>query len=313
VSGHDHDHGAPGHHHHAISADADRGKLKLALALIGTFLIIEFIVAIIARSLALLSDAAHMLTDAGAIALALLAMSLAKRPAQGSYTFGLRRAEILSALVNGVTLLLLGAIFAVQGVRHVINPPDVVGGLVLGVAVVGIVVNLVATAVLAQANRQSLNVEGAYQHILTDLFAFIATAVAGAVILLTGWYQADGLAALLVAALMLHSGWGLVRESGRVLLEAAPRGTDVGEIGMSMAALSSVVEVHDLHVWELSTGSAALAAHVTVASHDDCHRTRLDLQRLLRERFAIEHTTLQVDHVADELVQINDRRGSVRG
>lgn len=300
-----HDHGSHGHHHHPIAADADRGKLKLALALITVFLVVELVVAIIANSLALLSDAGHMFTDAGAIALALVAMHLAQRPASGSYTFGLRRAEILSALVNGVTLLLLGAIFAVQGVRHVINPPDVVGGLVLAVALVGIVVNLAATAVLARANRESLNIEGAYQHILTDLFAFIATAVAGAVILLTGWREADGLAALLVAALMLRSGWTLVRESGRVLLEAAPRGTDVDTIGMAMAGLPAVVEVHDLHVWELSTGSAALAAHVTVAAHDDCHRTRLDLQRLLDDRFHVHHTTLQVDHVADEFLQID--------
>lgn len=304
-----HAHGGHGHHHHhAIAADADRSKLKLALALIVGFLVIEVVVAIIANSLALLSDAAHMFTDAGAIGLALVAMNLAQRPAGGSYTFGLRRAEVLSALINGVVLLLLGAIFAVEGVRHVIEPPDVVGGLVLAVAVVGIGVNLAAAGALARANRQSLNIEGAYQHILTDLFAFIATAVAGAIILITDWRQADGLAALLVAALMLRSGWSLVRESGRVLLEAAPRGTDVDAIGMAMASLPAVVEVHDLHVWELSTGSAALAAHVTVAAHDDCHRTRLDLQRLLDREFHVHHTTLQVDHVGDDLVQIESVR-----
>jgi len=303
--GHDHD-----HHHHAISADADRGKLKLALALLVGFMIAEIAVAIVANSLALLSDAAHMMTDAAAIVLALVAMSLAARPATGSYTFGLRRTEILSALVNGVTLLILGIVFTVQGTRHVINPPDVIGSLVLIVALVGVAVNLAATAVLARANRSSLNVEGAYQHILTDLFAFIATAVAGLVMITTGFKQADGLAALVVAALMLRSGWSLVRESGRVLLEAAPRGTDVGQIGMTMACLPGVVEVHDLHVWELSSGSVALAAHVTVARHDDCHRTRLELQRLLHDRFEIEHTTLQVDHEVERLVQIDGAGGA---
>ena len=243
---HHHDHGH-GHHHHAISPDADRGKLKLALALLSAFMVAEVAVAIVANSLALLSDAAHMLTDAAAIALALVAISLAQRPTTATFTFGLRRAEILSALVNGVTLLVLGAIFAVQGVRHVVNPPDVIGSLVLIVALVGVAVNLLATTVLARANRSSLNVEGAYQHILTDLFAFIATAIAGLVMITTGWREADGVAALIVALLMLRSGWGLVVESGRVLLEAAPRGTDVDEVGMAMAGLPGVVEVHDLH------------------------------------------------------------------
>ena len=306
---HGHDHGGHGHHHHhAIAPDADTGKLRIALALLTAFLIAETVAAFLARSLALFSDAGHMLTDAAALALALLAIRLARRPAEGAFTFGLRRAEILSALVNGVTLLLLGVFFTVQGIRHVIDPPDVVGGLVLVIALIGIAVNLVATAVLARANRSSLNIEGAYQHILTALIAFVATAIAGGVMLATGWHQADGVAALIVAAIMLRSGWGLVRESGRVLLEAAPRGLDVEQIGMTMAGLPAVIEVHDLHVWELSTDRAALAAHVTVAEHDACHRTRLDLQRLLRDRFGIEHTTLQVDHATEPLVQIETRR-----
>jgi len=303
VSGHAHDHGHH-HHHHGVAADADRGKLALALGLLVAFLLVEVAVAVVARSLALFSDAGHMLTDAAAIALAIAAIRLAERPARGSFTFGLRRAEILSALVNGVTLLLLGVFFTVQGIRHVLDPPEVTGSLVLIVALVGIAVNLAATSVLARANRRSLNIEGAYQHILTDLFAFIATAIAGLVMVTTGWLEADGIAALIVAAIMLHSGWGLVRESGRVLLEAAPRGGDVEQIGLAMAGLPPVVEVHDLHVWELSTDRAALAAHVIVAGHEDCHRIRLDLERLLHERFAIEHTTLQVDHLPEAVIQI---------
>ncbi|MEI2701200.1 MAG: cation diffusion facilitator family transporter [Baekduia sp.] len=303
MSGHAHDHGHH-HHHHGVAADADRGKLALALGLLVAFLLVEVAVAVVARSLALFSDAGHMLTDAAAIALAIAAIRLAERPARGSFTFGLRRAEILSALVNGVTLLLLGVFFTVQGIRHVLDPPEVTGSLVLIVALVGIAVNLAATSVLARANRRSLNIEGAYQHILTDLFAFIATAIAGLVMVTTGWLEADGIAALIVAAIMLHSGWGLVRESGRVLLEAAPRGVDVEQIGLAMAGLPPVVEVHDLHVWELSTDRAALAAHVIVAGHEDCHRIRLDLERLLHERFAIEHTTLQVDHLPEAVIQI---------
>lgn len=310
---HTHGHGHGGHRHdhqHVVAAGADRGKLVIALTLIVAFMVAEIIAAVIGHSLALLSDAAHMLTDAGAIALALVAMRIAARPPSGAYTFGWRRVEILSAQLNGITLLILGVIFAVQGVRHVISPPPVHGTIVLVVAISGIAVNLVATAVLARANRQSLNIEGAYQHILTDLFAFIATAIAGAVILISGWRQADGLAAVIVASLMLRSGWTLVRESSRVLLEAAPRGLDVAEIGDALAHHGSVVEVHDLHVWELSSGSVALSAHVIVKTHDDCHGVRHELEQLLGARFAITHTTLQVEHRADPLLQIEDLRAA---
>ena len=196
---------------------------------------VEVVAGILASSLALLSDAAHMLTDAGAIALALAAASLARRPAAGGFTFGLKRAEILSAQLNGVTLVALAAVILVEGVRRLIDPPEVEGAIVLVVALAGIAVNLAATFVLAGADRRSLNVEGAFQHVLTDLFAFIATAVAGALILVTGFAEADGIAALIVAGLMLRSGWGLLRESGRVLLEAAPRGLDPQEIGRTLA------------------------------------------------------------------------------
>jgi cobalt-zinc-cadmium efflux system protein len=208
----------------------------------------------------------------------------------------MKRAEILSAHINGVTLLLLGGLIAVEGVRRLFDPPEVEGALVLIVAVVGIGVNLAAARLIAAADRRSLNIEGAFQHILTDLFAFIATAAAGAVILLTDFERADGIASLLVAALMLRSAWSLLRDSGRVLLEAAPRGIDVAAIGTALASVPGVVEVHDLHVWEVTSGFPALAAHVMVPSGADCHAARRDLQELLRVRFDIEHTTLQVDH-----------------
>jgi len=304
-----HDHGGHSHGHaHGVSADADRGKLTVALVLIVGFMLVEVVVGVIAGSLALLSDAAHMLTDAAAIVLALVAMRLAARPAQGSMTFGLKRAEILSAQVNGATLLVLGLLIAVEGVRRMFDPPEVEGGLVLIVALVGVVVNLMATYVLSQANRSSLNVEGAFQHLLTDLFAFIATAIAGAVILLTGFTRADGVAALMVAALMLYAAWGLLRESGRVLLEAAPRGVDVDTIGDAMARFRAVEEVHDLHVWEVSSGFVALSAHVTVTSGIDCHDVRRDLAEMIDHDFGISHTTLQMGHPTDRPLQIDDLR-----
>jgi cobalt-zinc-cadmium efflux system protein len=287
-----------GHHHHDhahAARTADRRRLWIALALILGFMAVEVVAGILASSLALLSDAAHMLTDAGAIALALVAARLAARPAAGGYTFGLRRAEILSAQLNGATLLALAAVILLEGVRRLFDPPDVEGTIVLVVAIAGIGVNLAATYVLAGADRRSLNVEGAFQHVLTDLFAFVATAVAGAVVLVTGFTRADGIAALMVAALMIRSGWGLLRDSGRVLLEAAPKDLDPDEIGRTLAAQDHVVEVHDLHVWEVTSGMPSLSAHVTVRAGCDTQAHRRKLAELLSERFGIDHTTLQVE------------------
>jgi cobalt-zinc-cadmium efflux system protein len=287
-----HDHN---HHGHGHAATADGRRLGLALALILGFMAVEVVVGFLASSLALLSDAAHMLTDAGAIALALAAARLAGRPAKGGFTFGLKRAEILSAQINGVTLVALATAIVAEGIRRLISPPEVEGAAVLAVALAGIVVNLLATLVLSGANRRSLNVEGAFQHVLTDLYAFIATAIAGGVILATGFRAADGIAALFVAALMLRSGWGLLRESGRVLLEAAPRGLDPQEIGRTLASEEHVVEVHDLHVWEVTSGMPSLSAHVTVRAGCDTQSHRRRLAELLRERFGIDHSTLQVE------------------
>jgi cobalt-zinc-cadmium efflux system protein len=293
-----------GHHHHDHTAGADARRLAIALALIVGFMCVEVVAGILAGSLALLSDAAHMLTDAGALALSLLAIRLARRPAAGAMTYGLVRSEILAAAINGSTLLVLGLLIVYEGIRRIIEQPQVEGAPVLIVAVIGIAVNLVATLVLAGANRRSLNVEGAFQHIFTDLMAFVATAVAGAVILLTGFEEADGIAALFVAALMLRAAYRLLRESGRVFLEAAPRGLDPEAIGLRMAGEPGVNEVHDLHIWEVTSGFPALSAHVLVGRDTDCHDVRRELERILHDEFEIEHTTLQVEHEGAELLEI---------
>jgi cobalt-zinc-cadmium efflux system protein len=303
---HAHAHGPATGHSHGVAPDADSGKLALALGLIVAFMAVEVAVGVIAHSLALLSDAAHMLTDAAAIGLSLVAIRLAGRPAGGRMTFGLKRVEILSAQANGVTLLVLAAIIAIEAVRRLFDPPTVDGGLILVVALAGIVVNLAATAVLARANRRSLNVEGSFQHLLTDLFAFVSTAIAAAVILLTGFEGADAIASLLVAGLMLRSALGLLRDSGRIFLEASPKGIDPDQIGQLMASQPGVVEVHDLHVWEVTSEFPALSAHVTVESDADCHRTRLELADLIEHQFGIHHTTLQVEHEPKRLVQIEN-------
>jgi len=303
-----HAHGHHAHAHaHVVRADADRRALAIALGLIAGLMVVEVVVGALSSSLALLSDAAHMLTDAAALALALVANRLARRPAAGVMTFGLGRAEILSAQANGATLLVLGLLIVYEGVRRLVDPPDVPGAPLLIVAALGVAVNLAATWTLGRANRESLNVEGAYRHVLTDLAAFVATGIAGVVILLTGFTRADGIAALIVATIMLHSAYGLLKASGRVFLEAAPAGVEPDAIGRAMAGTDGVVEVHDLHVWEVTSGFPALSAHVLVGGDTDCHATRRRLEGLLAERFAIEHTTLQVDHEGGDLLEIETR------
>ena len=292
-------------HSHSQGRSNDARRLAVALALILVFMAGEVVAGILAHSLALLSDAAHMLTDAGALIVSLFVLRLAALPAGGNRTFGLRRSEILSAQANGAALLVLAGLIVYGAVRRLVSPPNPSGTAILVVALVGIGVNLLATWQLAGANRDSLNIEGSFQHLLNDLFAFVATAIAGGVILATGWVRADAVAALLVAALMLVASWRLLRDSGRVLLDIAPAGLPVEEIGTAMASHPGVVEVHDLHVWEVTTEFPTLSAHVLVEPGADCHGIRRELEQLLRERFGLEHTTLQVEHAPAKLVQLS--------
>jgi cobalt-zinc-cadmium efflux system protein len=289
------------------SRDADRVRLRLALALIVGFMAVEVAAGVIANSLALLSDAGHMLADAGAIGFSLLALRLASRPAGGAMTFGFRRAEILSAQANGVTLLIVAGFIAYEAVRRLFDPPHVRGGLILAVALSGILVNLAAAWALAGADRRSLNVEGSFQHVLVDLYAFIGTALTAAVILLTGFQRADPIVSLLIAGLMIRTGYSLVKASGRVFLEAAPEGLDPEAIGGALIAQPGVVEVHDLHVWEVTSGFPAFSAHVLVSAERDCHLARREMEAMLHERFGLDHTTLQVDHAGSELLEIAPR------
>ena len=299
---HDHDHG--------VGADTEIRPLAVALLLIVGFMVVEVTVGIVADSLALLSDAAHMLVDAAALGLSVWAARLALRPAGGGWTFGFRRAEILSAQANGLTLLVLGVLIVIEAIRRLISVPDVDAPLVVATAMVGAGVNIVALRQVARANRQNLNVEGSYKHLLTDLYAFAATAIAGLVIWTTGFQQADPLASLAVAGSMLAAAWPLLRKSGRVLLEAAPEGIDPDAVMALMRGHAGVSNVHDLHVWEISSGFPALSAHVLVAREEDCHRIRRELEAALHDRFGIEHTTLQVEHTADRLLQVERLRDS---
>ena len=285
------------HHDHAHDGTSDRRALTIALLLIGGLMVGELAAGLVASSLALLADAGHMLTDAAALGLALFAAAVAARPASGRWTFGYRRVEILAAQVNGITLLLVGVWIVYSAIGRLVDPPEVRGGIVLVVALVGVLVNLLATRVLARANRESLNVRGAFLHLVTDLAAFAGTAVAGALVLLTGWNRFDPLASLLVAGLAFWASFGLLRDSTRIFLEGSPTDIDPDAVGRALIAEPQVVEAHDLHVWTVGSGFPTASAHILVEAEADCHAIRRRLERVLAERFELTHTTLQVDHV----------------
>ena len=293
-----------GMHRHPVDVGADQRPLVAALCLIGVFIVGEVTVAVLAHSLALLSDAGHMLTDVAALGVSLVALRLAQRPPKGGLTFGLKRAEVLAALISGATLLVLAAVLIFEAALRLASPTPVQGGAVIATAAVGIVVNLAVTRELSHANRRSLNIQASFRHILTDLYALIGTLIAGVVIVTTGFERADAIASMVVAALMIYAGVRLLGQAGRVLLEASPADLDPEEIGAALAAHPHVVNVHDLHVWELTSGFPSLSAHVLVHPKDDCHLIRLDLERFLDDRFHVEHTTLQVDHAPAEFLQV---------
>jgi cobalt-zinc-cadmium efflux system protein len=298
--------GAPGEgghshagHSHGASADADKRYLLISLTLLTTFFAVEVLVAFVAHSLALLSDAGHMLSDIGALGASLWAIRLAARPASGAWTWGWKRAEILSALGNGISLLVVSALVSVEAIQRLIHPESVTGGAVLVVAIIGVVINVIAAATLAKANRTSLNIEGAYKHILTDLYGFIGTIVAAVIILSTGWDRADAVASLLVVGLMLHAAWGLLRDSGRVLFEAAPGNIDLGDIREHLLSTPHVLDIHDLHVWTVTSNLPALSAHVVLddTCFSDGHAPQLldQLQECLVGHFDVEHSTFQFE------------------
>jgi cobalt-zinc-cadmium efflux system protein len=286
---HDHDHGRV----------ESRRALAVALALTASYTVAEVVGGIVAGSLALLADAVHMLSDNVALALALVAAWLATRPATPERTFGYKRAEVLAALANGVMLVALAIWIFVEAAMRLGDPGDVLGGWMLAIALVGLAVNLAAGLVLYRARSDNLNVEGAFRHVFADLLGSLGVAVAGVVILTTGWVEADPLVSVLIGLLVLASAWSILRDSTAILLEAAPRGVDTVALGRRLAGAPGVVEVHDLHVWTITSGFPALSAHVLVRPGEDCHGRRRELERMLLDEFGIDHTTLQVDH-ADE-------------
>ncbi len=287
------------HSHVGVSAQSDFRLIVVALALLSVFLVGEVAAAVVGHSLALFADSGHMLSDVGALALSAWAIRMAKRPSGGRWTYGLQRAEILSAAINGVALAAIALLIGVAAVQRLVFPQHVRGGLVLAVAVVGALVNVLATTVLSRANRTSLNVRGAYLHIVTDLYAFVGTAIAGLVILLSHWNQADSVASLVVVALMLRASWSLLKESGEIFLQASPQSLDLEQVRSRLGEIPDVLEVHDLHAWTLTSGSYTVTAHIVIQGHcfDTGHAPQIldALQSRLSSDFGVTHSTFQLE------------------
>jgi cobalt-zinc-cadmium efflux system protein len=287
-------------HAHQHSRARSRRALGLVLLLTATYMVVELVAGLLTGSLALLADAGHMLGDVGALGLALGAAWIASRPATPDRSFGFQRAEILAALVNGLVLVAIAIWIFVEAIARLDDPPEILGGWMLLVALVGLAVNVVAASILMRAAGESLNVQAALRHVFADLASSVGVAIAAIVILVTGWEQADPIAGMAIALLILASTWSILRDSVVILLEATPSGIDAGEVGRRMAAAEGVVEVHDLHIWTITSGFPALSAHVLVARGDDCHARRLELEQMLAGEFGLEHTTLQVEHVGEQ-------------
>jgi cobalt-zinc-cadmium efflux system protein len=286
------------HREHRNRARSSRA-LALVLVLTASYTVAEIVGGLLTGSLALLADAGHMLGDSSALGLALFAAWLAGRPATPKRSFGYRRAEILAALANGVALVAIAIWVFVEAIRRLDHSPRILGGWMLAVALVGLAVNLASASILVRAGDDNLNVQAAFRHVLADLAGSAGVIVAALVVLTIGWQQADALAGVAIGILILASSWTIVRDSIAILLEATPAGIDAREVGLRMAAAEGVVEVHDLHIWTITSGFPALSAHVLVGRGEDCHARRRTLEQMLAREFHLEHTTLQVEHVGE--------------
>ncbi len=301
-----HVHASRGLHAHGAEARAgNRRSLSFALLLNGGYTVLEAAAGVLTGSLALLADAGHNLSDVLALGLAAGAVWLAGRPATPRRSFGFLRAEILAALLNALSIVAIAVLIFVEAARRFADPPEVPGGWLILVAGVGVLVNAAGAALVFRRGGEDVNMRASFLHLVGDAVGSLGVIVAGVAILATSWVYADPLVSVLIGVLILVSSFGVLRDTVLVLLEAAPHGVDPKEIGDSMATFPGVVDVHDLHVWTITSGFPSLSAHVLVRPGDDCHAIRRQLEQLVGERFGIAHTTLQVDHVrGDELLSI---------
>ncbi len=296
---HDHEHG---------TSEGNRRALAIVLALTASFTVVEIAGGLLTGSLALLADAGHMLSDNLSLGLALFAAWLAQRPATPNKSFGYRRAEILAALVNGITLVAVSIWIFIEAYSRLREPTEVLGGPMLVVAAVGLLVNVAGAIILYRSGGESLNVEGAMRHVFADALGSVGAMAAAAVIILTGWRYADPLISVAIGLLILASSWKLLRDSTNILLEATPSNLNAAEVGQKMASAEGIVEVHDLHIWTITSGFPALSAHVLVGRQEDCHARRRELEGLLTHEYGISHTTLQVDHIGDHHASLETLR-----
>ena len=290
-------HGGGGGHDHARGAN--KRALALVLSFTLTYMVAEIVGGLLTGSLALLADAAHMASDNVALALALFAFWLSDRPPTPNRSFGYKRGEILAALFNGVTIVAVSIWIFYEATTRFFDPPEILGGWMMIVAVIGLLVNIAGAVILQRSAGENLNMQGALRHIVADLLGSVGVIVAALVILLTGWAYADPIISVVIGVLVLLSSWRLLRDSVNILLEGAPPGIDARKVGEGMVAVGGVEEVHDLHVWEITSGFPALSAHVLVGREEDCHARRREIEEVLSGEFGIEHTTLQVDHSGD--------------
>jgi len=294
-----------GHGHAHDHRSASRQALLVVLGLTLAFTVVEVAGGVLTGSLALLADAGHMVSDVFSIGLALVAVTLAQRPASPRRSFGFQRAEIIAAFVNGIALVLVSAWIVWEAIQRLDDPPEILGGWMLVVALAGLAVNATAAVILVRSGRQSLNVEAAFRHVIADLLGSAGVLVAALVILFTGWDLVDPLVSIAIAILIVASAWGVLRDSTAILMEQTPSGIDADAVARAIVEVPGVASVHDLHVWRITSGFDALSAHVLVGQGEDCHALLRDVERAIAERFGITHTTLQVDHdAADALIEL---------
>lgn len=278
-----------------MDRSSETRRLKLALAITSVYFVAELVGGLLTNSLALLSDAGHMLSDIAALGLGIFAFQMARRPATTKRTYGYHRLEILVALINGLALwLIVGAIFH-EAYRRVFDPPAVQSLGMLVVAALGLGVNLVAGFILYGSREESLNVRGAFLHVLGDALGSVGAVAAGAVMLLTEWYLADPIVSVFIGALILYTSWELIRESIDILMQSVPKQIDVGEVQRVMEQVDGVIKIHDLHVWAVTSGVFTLSAHAVIVPDGNPHLILDKIEAELKTRFSIEHTTIQLE------------------
>jgi cobalt-zinc-cadmium efflux system protein len=287
--------GHPHDHSHQSRGGGNERRLAITLCLAASYMVAEFVGGLLTNSLALLADAGHMLSDVGALTLSLFALWIARRPSSPRFTYGYYRTEILAALVNGAALLAIAASILLEALERFSAPPDVRAVPMLAVATGGLAINLAGLWILGPGREENLNLRGAWLHVLADALGSVGAMAAGALIWAFGWRVADPIASMVIALLVIHSAFALLREAVAVLLEGAPGHIDVDEVRDAIGGLPCVAEVHDLHVWTIASGVVSLSCHAVKAQDTRSHTVLGEIQGLLRERFGIGHATIQVE------------------